>query len=190
VLLVCDEEIGAARQGGPSVKRQAGAKEAEVADAIAEDHLLHDASGLDGFAACEGVGDKKFGARRLDGEYEQVELILFDLDAAVEGCAEDAEIGIADDAPADAIQKGLQHLAQEARGVEFEFPDDLELFAEVVVSDAAEGAEAVGKRCCGDVGALDGDSDGAAAEGDDELPAPPGCLVVLAAAAVEVDTAG
>ena len=122
---------------------------------VPEKHLLHDQASLDRLAEAHVVGDEQVDARHRESTGDGLELILLDDDAATERSLERLGVGARDGAPADGVEErteglrivpvGLGDLRELGGGHDlaawFDFPDDSQFLAEVIVADAGKSDE-------------------------------------------------
>ena len=70
-----------------------GADNQDGAYPVADDKLLNDQTGLDCLTQAHVVGNEQVGAGHLDGAYQWVKLIIFNINAAAKGGLEGAHVG-------------------------------------------------------------------------------------------------
>ncbi len=135
--------------------QRGGTDDQDRADPVAEDQLLNDQARLDRLTETDSVGDEEVDARHLDGAHQRVELVVLDFDAAAERRVEAPPVGLADDAPPNRVEEGIQPggivegdglrqlLALHATGANLRLPHDLQLLAEGAVLHGGEADEMV-----------------------------------------------
>jgi hypothetical protein len=130
---------------------------------LADEQFAQDEPGFDGFSEPDIISNEEVNAGHSEGETERFKLVGFDLNSSAVGGLEKFGIGRSDTVPTQGVKVGREEVGVikapsgeplpvgpgEGAGIDFEVPQDFELFALGVVFEARQAGEGAISRIGG-----------------------------------------